>query len=258
MKYPKISSNKFKHYDKIYHDKDYLKEARFICSLLKQLDFNTEELLEFGSGSSKLSIILAETFSKITCIDSNKSMLEYAHMNLSKVAKELASKIELVEENLLDLSLGRRFDLIISIFHVICYFNSNKDLNSFFKTSALHLKKNGLLIFDYWNGPAVIHQKPTNTIKNIDHENFRITRNGISKLDTFKSLVNVKYKIEYQQESKPIETYFEEHSMRYLFPNEIDFYAEINGFEVLKHSTWLKDRIPTIEDWSAFSILRRK
>ena len=40
--------------------------------------------------------------------------------------------------------------------------------------------------------------------------------------------------------------------MRYLFPNEIDYYAEINGFEVLKHSTWLKDRIPTIEDWSAF------
>jgi len=248
-----------KYYETIYSDKEYIEEANFLYYLLSLWSNNPNDILEFGSGTSKLSIILASKFDKITCVDSSETMIDIAKKNLSKVGKDISSKIKLQNCDIANLNLEKKFDLLISFFHVVCYFNSNEELKTFFEKASSHLSKNSLFIFDYWYGPAVLHQKPSNRNKVIPTNSGLIKRSCISDLNDNNSTVSVKYKINFvDSNDNLIEEIYETHNMRYLFLNEINMYADLYGFEVLRHGSWFKNTPPNIDDWNAYSILRKR
>tara|TARA_A100001388_G_C28769018_1_gene502638 strand:+ start:2272 stop:3057 length:786 start_codon:yes stop_codon:yes gene_type:complete len=252
--------NHFKYYDELYEDKDYIGEANFIENLLVEFDRKPDNLLELGSGTCKLSLILAKRLSNITCVDSSETMFNYAKINLEKQPKDISSKVKLIKADLRDLNLSKKFDLVISLFHVASYCTSNYSLDSFFNCASKHLKRNSLFIFDYWYGPAVLHLKPSNRLKEVELKNHFLKRSCKSYLDSFSSTVEVKYNFEFisKKSNEILKTFKENHLMRYLFPNEIDYFAERNGFEVLKHAVWLKKETPTLEDWNAFSVIKKK
>ena len=93
-------------------------------------------------------------------------MINNAKLNLSKESQYIQSRIKLKNCDLRKINLESKFDLIISLFHVASYCTTNNCLNSFFERAYEHLNKNSLFIFDYWYGPAVLHLKPSNRVKN--------------------------------------------------------------------------------------------
>lgn len=54
----------------------------------------------------------------------------------------------------------KKYDAVMSLFHVVSYLNSDRDLALAFETAAEHLHPGGLFLFDFWYGPAVLSQKP--------------------------------------------------------------------------------------------------
>ena len=249
----------FKYYDEIYRNKEYEKEFKFICSILEKYNSKPTRILEFGSGTCRFSILLANQFSDITCIDSSMDMINSAKLNLSKEPQYIRSRIKLINCDLRQINLKSKFDLLISLFHVASYCTTNNCLNSFFERAKEHLNKNSLFIFDYWYGPAVLHLKPSNRVKKINFNEFNLIRKCNSELDSLNSIVNVNYEVNLKSNKSDFhDVYFEKHSMRYLFLNEIDFFAEKHGFDVLKHSSWMNFCDPSLEDWNAFTILRKR
>ena len=101
------------------------------------------------------------------------------------------SKIKIIDSDIKKLELNKEFDLVFSLFHVACYFYTDKCLHSFFKTASKHLKRDCLFIFDYWFGPAVLHQKPSKRKKIIKNGNDYIERDCESLLNTNNSTVTV-------------------------------------------------------------------
>ena len=69
----------------------------------------------------------------------------------------------------------------------------------------------------------------------------------------------MRYKINFvDSNDNLIDEIFETHNMRYLFLNEINMYAELFGFEVLRHGSWFKNTPTNIHDWNAYSILKKR
>ena len=67
------------------------------------------------------------------------------------------------------------------MFHILSYHTTNFKVENFFLKSQKHLKKNGILIFDYWNKDGVYNlQSPLRT-REIETKNSKILRVTISK-----------------------------------------------------------------------------
>ena len=54
----------------------------------------------------------------------------------------------------------KEFNLMISMFYVVNHLTSFKQLRSFLELASEKLNKNGLLVFDAWNGIAAIKEPP--------------------------------------------------------------------------------------------------
>ena len=67
-----------RYYDLLYRDKDYAGEAAYIAHLLKRHNVPKGRLLEFGSGTGKHGIILAESGYKVHGIEQSADMVTLA------------------------------------------------------------------------------------------------------------------------------------------------------------------------------------
>ena len=128
--------------------------------------------------------------------------------------------------------MKKKFDAIISMFAVVGYQTSNKDLEGMFSMVKSCLNTGGLFIFDCWYGPAVLHQGPECRIGEIKlSENEKIIRLAEPDLDIPNHLVHIKYKILLIKQNNVAETIEETHDMRFFFPQEITYYLERLDFK---------------------------
>jgi len=244
------------YYDTIYQDKDYKNECNFLEAILsKYFSKSVRTILDLGCGTGGHSLILAERGFKVMGIDLSGEMLKIGR----KKANERELNIEFIEGDIRNLKLNQKFDAVISMFAVISYQITNKDLMSTFKTVLKHLKKNGLFIFDMWFGPAVLTQKPSDRFKVIEkNNNERIIRFGTPVLDILDHTVDVKYKIIKLSKDKVLDEVDEVHKMRFLFPQEIELICDMTGFKVLELCPFMNlGRTPTENDWNVTGIIRK-
>ena len=77
------------------------------------------------------------------------------------------------------------------------------------------------------HGPAVLSQGPSERVKEVADERYRVRRTAQPELDTNRNTVKVVYQMECEdRQSGKTVRFSEEHLMRYLFPTEVDLLAE--------------------------------
>jgi SAM-dependent methyltransferase len=98
-----------------------------------------------------------------------------------------------------------------------------------------HLKPNGIFVFDVWNGLAVMRLLPEQRMKEMENDKLKIIRFAVPTLKAFEQICEVNYKliIQNKRDSK-LKEINEKHVMRFYFPQELKYYLENAGFEVLK------------------------
>jgi SAM-dependent methyltransferase len=160
--------------------------------------------------------------------------------------------------DLRDVRVGRSFDAVISLFHVISYQTDDEDLSAAFRTAAAHLQPGGLFLFDVWHGPAVLAQRPQVRVKEVADADRRVRRTATPTLDAAQSTVTVTYAMACEHLASGEKLSFgEEHRLRYLFPEEIDRLAADAGFETLSSEEFLTGAAPSPETWGVAYLLRR-
>lgn len=160
--------NAYSHYyDLLYRDKDYAGEAQYLRDLLARHGVGKGELLEFGSGTGKHGCILADMGYHVHGIERTQDMVDRA----------LACNGFTCEQGeICTVQLGKTFDAVLSLFHVISYQTTNEDVLAVFARASEHLKKGGLFVFDFWYSPGVYAQRPEVRVKRMSDNEIEITR----------------------------------------------------------------------------------
>lgn len=237
-----------KYYDLLYCNKDYSAEAKYISTNIKLYHPNANTILEFGCGTGGHGIILKTMNYDIYGLEQSEQMVE----------KALAQGFSCKQADIVNFKLDRKFDVVISLFHVISYINENESLEKVFRNASNCLNSGGLFIFDVWYSPAVYYQKPETRIKRVENSEISVIRLAEPENQTTKNIVDVNYTIlvKDKKNNEWIEIQ-ETHSMRHFSIPEIKFIAKYTGFEVLKAEEFLSGNQPSENTWGVNFILKK-
>jgi SAM-dependent methyltransferase len=238
-----------RYYDLLYRDKNYAAEVAYIDDLFSRHGIAGRELLEFGSGTGKHGRLLAERGYRVTGIERSAEM----------VAQATATEgFSCQQGDICTVRLGRTFDAVLSLFHVISYQVSNQALRAVFARAAEHLQSGGLFVFDVWYSPAVYAQRPEVRVKRMADSAIEITRIAEPVIYPNENRVDVNYTIfAHDLASGACQSLSETHPMRHFSLPELDLLATGNGFERLAAEAFLTGDEPGEDTWGVCIVLRR-
>jgi SAM-dependent methyltransferase len=240
------------YYDLLYQDKDYDAETNYIDTLIKSFSKNAASVLELGSGTGIHACILAQLGYDVMGIDQSKTMLDKAEERKNNLDKPVADKLSFCEGDIRNYISDKKVDVVISLFHVMSYMQTDDDLKKALKTAKHHLKKDGLFIFDCWYGPGVLHDKPVSRNKNFENENISVKRESIPEMFPEKDLVDVNFKIEIKNKQNQEETILhEKHTMHYLFTDKLNVLLKDVGLKMLYAEEWMTKQPLSENSWNA-------
>ncbi|HEX8775193.1 MAG TPA: class I SAM-dependent methyltransferase [Pyrinomonadaceae bacterium] len=220
-------------YDLIYGEKDYAGE----CDLIERL-FQTyggppvRSILDLGCGTGGHAHLLGQRGYSVVGVDRSESMLAHAGNKIDNIS--LNGRVQFQQGDVRSVELERQFCAVLMMFAVLGYQSGNEDVLAALKTARRHLGIGGLLLFDIWHGPAVLHERPGERVKVVSTPTGQILRNARGELDTRRHLCHVRYQVWRLEEGRSLEYAEERHAMRYFFPLELELFLRSSGFAMLR------------------------
>ena len=245
------------YYDLLYGDKDYDGEAAFVADIIHRQLPHAKSILEFGCGTGLHALALAKKGYSVVGVDLSRDMIAQAKKRHSKASIPSGTFVSFEQADIRSLRLAQKFDAVISLFHVMSYQTATLDVEATMIVAGKHLKPNGVFIFDYWYGPAVIKNPPTVRVKCIENEAIRVTRMAKPQMLHGEHIVNVGYEIRIEDRvSGSVKQVRENHSMRYFFEPELCQLLNSVGFEPVRFGQWLTSKPPSDHTWSVYAVAR--
>ncbi len=214
-------------YDDLYQDKDYPAE----CDLIERV-FKTyqqapiQRVLDLGCGTGGHAVLLARRGFEVVGVDLSAEMLEHA--------RSLGSSARFERGDIGKLDLGETFDAVLMMFAVLGYQVGNADLQAALATARRHLRPGGLFFCDFWYGPAVLAQRPSERVKVLDSARGQLIRVATGELDVGRNVCLVRYRVWRIEDSRVVSEVREQHAMRYFFAPELELLLAAGGFELTR------------------------
>ncbi|HET8985045.1 MAG TPA: class I SAM-dependent methyltransferase [Trueperaceae bacterium] len=105
-------------------------------------------VLELGAGTGRVTESLARAGHDVVAVDVAGAMLERAGRRLTDAG--LAGRVELVEDDMRSLDLGRTFPLVIAPFNTLMHLYSVADQDLALARVRAHLEEGGVFAFDLY------------------------------------------------------------------------------------------------------------
>lgn len=227
------------YYDLLYRDKDYASEARYVDCRVRAVLPTASQLLELGCGTGGHAVEMARLGYTVHGVDLSPAMVERAAYRRLE-SQALPARLSFEQGDVRSVRVGRRFDAVISLFHVISYQTSNADLAAAFSTARAHLDRGGVFVFDCWYGPAVLSDRPRQVEKRVGNEQIEVVRLTRPEMHVNLNCVDVHFDIEIvSRMSDDRHEVRETHRMRYLFLPEIDHLLRQAGFDQVEAECWM-------------------
>ena len=246
-----------RYYDLLYRDKDYAGEAAYVAAHLRRLSPSATHILELGCGTGAHAEPLARVGFRVHGVDRSETMLARAQARKAALPAETGARLSFGPGDARTVRTGEHYDAVISLFHVMSYQATDADLEAAFATAAAHLRPEGLFLFDFWYGPAVLAQRPELRVKRLEDAAIRVTRIAEPALDEAAGTVDVRYDVFVEEKaSGRIAEVRETHRMRYLSLPEL---ARLRGGAFAERTSvaWMSEREPGPGDWAAMQVLAR-
>jgi len=215
-------------YNLLYAAKEYQAECDFLEKIFKRYG-NPKTILDLACGTCNHAIELAKRNYTVTGIDASKYMIGIAR----EKAKRKRVDVDFRVADMQNFHLDEKFDAAICMFSGMDYILRDKDVDKTLSNINSHLKENGMLIFDFWNAPAVLkHYEPTR-VKTVENGNRKVIRTSNTKRGEL-GFCEVNFDFQVIEDGKIVDQFSERHDIRYYFPTEMQAYLVENGFDVLK------------------------
>jgi SAM-dependent methyltransferase len=247
-------------YDALYRDKDYAAEAQFVLEQLRAvLPLAPLDVLDLGCGTGLHAVQMAQTGISVTGIDRSGDMVAIAEKRRKTLSNDVSERLDFKIGDICTIDVHRRYDAVISLFHVMSYLIEDRDLKAAFQTAQRHLHAGGAFTFDFWYGPAVLEAPPQPQVKTIQVGDIIVQRKTIPEWDRQRHVVRVNYEIEIKNiANRETIREQEQHVVRYYFLDEIQDRLAVCGFEVEQIGEWMTGKVPTDNTFSVYALTKVK
>jgi len=254
-------SNTFLRYAKIYDvlnaDKDYKKESIYIDYLINKFiekPKNEIRILDLACGTGKHTLEFYDLGYIVEGTDISKEMIDIA----SNKAGGKKKKIQYYNVSFQTCDLiGKKYDVIVAMFGAIDYLVNADELNKTFKNIQKLLSIGGIFIFDFWNGNAVIKEFSKERKKEAKLEGIKVLRKSNTTLDLVTQRALVKFNFDISRRGRKIETFTEEHLIRYFFIQEMHDLLLLNGFSILHKCPFLEPEVELLgTEWNVSFVVK--
>lgn len=237
------------YYDLVYSDKDTCAEVSYVIDLLQRFEVTGGSLLEFGSGTGRHASLISQKGFKVDGIEQSPEMIKMCNPQQGCVYHQ---------GDIASFKTEKKYDAILSLFHVISYQQTTSRINQVFQNASTHLDRNGLFLFDVWYSPAVLTIRPSVRVKRLFSEDLELVRIAEPTMRTEENIVDVNYTIFVRSSNKLSYSSFNEvHSMRHFSMPELQFFAEMNGFKLLCSEEWMTRQSPSSQTWGVCIVLQK-
>ncbi|MFU0825710.1 class I SAM-dependent DNA methyltransferase [Clostridium sp.] len=132
-------------YDKlIYADVDYKRWAKILLNICNEYNIKKEDYLDLACGTGNMTKELGKEFKHTWAVDMSQEMLTEAE---DKIRCEKI-KAKFVCQNIVELKLNKKFDLITCVLDSTNYILSDEELMKYFRSVYEHLHEDGIFVFD--------------------------------------------------------------------------------------------------------------
>lgn len=246
------------YYDLLYQAKDYQGEVTYIQKLIADYAKESRSILELGCGTGKHALLLAERGLTVHGIDASQEMLQQATQLSGAASTEVKKRLTMDRGDVRTYRCGRKFDVVLSLFHVMSYQTGNNALREAFSTAAAHLEPGGIFIFDCWYGPAVLNERPEVRVKRLENETIQVIRIAEPDLRVNENRVDVNYHVFVKnKQNGSVSELRETHAMRYLFLPEIRELLSTADMEYLRSEEWITGNEPGEQTWGICLVARK-
>jgi SAM-dependent methyltransferase len=243
-------------YDLLYSDKDYEAECDLVHRLLQRYgNQSISSIVDFGCGTGNHAFPLSHRGYDVVGVERSENMLVLARRRLARHANTY--NIAFHQGDIRNVQIGRAFDSALMMFAVLGYQIENEDVLSTLKTARAHLREGGLLIFDVWYGPAVLHQRPSDRIKVTRSENESVLRAASGELDIAHHRCLVRFQVWRLAQERVLAETEESHMMRFFFPLELQLLLAFSGFTLIRLGAFPDfDADPGETTWNVLGVAR--
>ncbi len=248
-----------RYYNVLYRDKDYSGETTFILNCLKRYGSCPTTLLDLGCGTGRHALEMSKRGISATGVDISTTMLAMGQSLYSNVPEMDAIKIpQLLKGDVRTVRLNKTFDVVTSLFHVMSYQNTEEDALAVLETAWIHLNSGGFFLFDFWYGPGVLTDPPTERDRQMENDQTLIQRHAHPVHRVNDNIVEVQYSITLMDKISGAQSILNEvHSMRYWFLPELRHLASQSGFSVTAEGAWLSFDTPVCNTWNAWILIKK-
>jgi ubiquinone/menaquinone biosynthesis C-methylase UbiE len=195
-------------------------------------------VLEIGCGSGRISLSLARSGIQVTGIDNSTGMLALAREKLAREDERIRERVELIESDVRELDLGRRFDLIIFPFNSFMYLYTPEDQTRALTAIRKHMTDDGLFILSLFVPTPEI----TTFIPGVMNFQWKKKHPGggevycweLKDVDTFYQLASARLIVDWVKPGGEVKRYVQEQTFRYFTHYEFSHLLERRGFFVLE------------------------
>ena len=244
-------------YDLLNEGKLYKDETDFVQALHARYCGSAENIrsvFDLGCGSGLHINNFGEDVRK-TGVDLSESMLHVAK-------SRNIPKSEFIYSSIGDFFSSAKFDLIISLFHVMSYQVEATDLTNSLRTMQRNLEVGGLAVFDFWHRAAWDLDPPVTKMTTRVGSDLTVRRISSPKVDYVSGRVKIDMDIFLQKSgSKDDDTYIhlsEHHEMRAYTLQELIFASKLAGLNVVGSGPWMTtERELASNDWYGWIALQK-
>ena len=131
-------------YDLLMEDMPYQQWADFLDQIIKSKSPESQTILDLGSGTGSISLLLSRKGYQLTNLDLSEEMTSRAKHKY----REAGLKAEFIAGDIRDIDYEQSYDVIISTFDTLNYFTDPQEFQEVLNRIFRALKPGGILVFD--------------------------------------------------------------------------------------------------------------
>ena len=173
-------------YDALYSWKDYAGEVERLTAIVERHVPSAATLLDVACGTGKHIDLLGERLA-VEGVDLDPVLLE--------IARERNPGVEFHQADMLELELGRTFDVVMCLFSSIGYVRTAENLALATAAMARHVAPGGVLLIEPWFSPETFQPEGHLGWLAVDEPDVKIARANLPRAEGDLSILEFHYLI---------------------------------------------------------------
>jgi SAM-dependent methyltransferase len=247
-----MSYHKFAYvYDRLMEDAPYDQWIEFIERVTAEYGHSIGRIVDLGCGTGAISIPLAQKGYQVTGIDLSADMLSIAN----EKARSLHLNINLVEQDITELSLPEEMDTIVCFCDSLNYVIEEQHIRTVFKRVYNQLRPGGLFLFDCHTLYKLEHVFGENTFGSND-EDLSFLWN--CTYDQAQHIVEHDLSFFLRENDGRYQRFDEQHTQKGYSKVELTSWLQKVGFELKEVTADFSVEAPQEESERLFFVLQKK